>query len=53
MKFTTDKHDNYVLLKLNEDKLTSLISSELKTELVMINSQEIKNVIMAMLVQLL
>jgi anti-sigma B factor antagonist len=46
MKFTTDKHDNYVLIKLNEDKLTSSISSDLKTELVMINSQEIKNVIL-------
>ena len=46
MKFTTDKHDNYVLIKLNEDKLTSLISSELKTELVMINSQEYKNIIL-------
>ena len=46
MKFTTDKHDNYVLLKLNEDKLTSSISSELKSELVMINSQEFKNIIL-------
>jgi anti-sigma B factor antagonist len=46
MKFTTDKHDNYVLIKLNEDKLTSLISSDLKTELVMINSQEIRNIIL-------
>ncbi|MBK5286657.1 MAG: STAS domain-containing protein [Bacteroidia bacterium] len=46
MKFTTDKQDNYVLIKLNEDKLTSLISSELKTELVMINSQEYKNIIL-------
>ena len=46
MKFSTDKHDHYVLIKLNEDKLTSLISSELKTELVMINSQECKNIIL-------
>ena len=48
MKFTTDKHDTYVIIKLNEDKLTSLISSELKTELVMVNSQEYKNVILDM-----
>lgn len=46
MKFSTDKHDNYVLIKLNEDKLTSLISSELKTELVMLSSQEFKNIIL-------
>ena len=46
MKFTTDKHDTYVIIKLNEDKLTSLISSELKAELVMVNSQEYKNIIL-------
>ena len=46
MKFTTDKHDTYVIIKLNEDKLTSSISSELKTELVMVNSQEYKNIIL-------
>lgn len=46
MKFTADKHDSYVLIKLHENKLTSLISSDLKTELVMINSQEIKNIIL-------
>jgi anti-anti-sigma factor len=46
MKFSTDKHEHYVTIKLNEDKLTSLISSELKTELVMLNSQEYKNIIL-------
>src|SRR5438034_2429573 len=46
MKFSTDKQDNYVIIKLNEDKLTSLISSELKAELVMINSQDYKNIIL-------
>ena len=46
MKLSTDKHDNFVILKLNEDKLTSTISSELKTEMVMMNSQDYKNMIL-------
>ena len=46
MKFSADKHDSYVVVKLNEDKLTSNISSELKTEFVMFNSQDFKNIIL-------
>ena len=46
MKFSADKHDNYLIVKLNEDKLTSQISSELKTEFVMFNSQDFKNIIL-------
>ena len=46
MKFSADKHDNYLIVKLNEDKLTSSISSELKTEFVMFNSQDFKNIIL-------
>ena len=46
MKLSTDKHNNYVILKLNEDKLTSTISSELKTEMVMMNNQDYKNIIL-------
>ncbi len=46
MKFSADKHDSYIVVKLNEDKLTSAISSELKTEFVMFNSQDFKNIIL-------
>ena len=46
MKFSADKHDSYVVVKLNEDKLTSTISSELKTEFVMFNSQDFKNIVL-------
>jgi len=46
MKFSADKHDVYVVVKLNEDKLTSSISSELKTEFVMFNSQDFKNIVL-------
>jgi len=46
MKFSADKHDTYVVVKLNEDKLTSTISSDLKTEFVMFNSQDFKNIVL-------
>jgi anti-sigma B factor antagonist len=46
MKFSADKHDTYVIVKLNEEKLTSSISSELKTEFVMFNSQDFKNIVL-------
>lgn len=46
MKFSADKHEKYVVVKLNEDKLTSVISSELKTEFVMFNSQDFKNIVL-------
>ena len=45
MKFTIDKHDKYVLFKLQESKLNSLISSELKSEFVILNQQMQNNVI--------
>ena len=45
MKFTVEKHDKYSLFKLQESKLNSLISSELKSEFVMLNQQMQYNVI--------
>jgi anti-sigma B factor antagonist len=45
MKFTIDKQDKYVLFKLQESKLNSLISSELKAEFVQLNQQMQNNVI--------
>lgn len=45
MKFTTEKHDKYILFKLQESKLNSLISSELKAEFVNLNQQAQNNVI--------
>jgi anti-sigma B factor antagonist len=46
MKFTIDKHEKYVLLKLNESKLNSLISPQLKSELILINTEGYRNVIL-------
>lgn len=46
MKFTVDKHEKYVLIKLNENKLNSLISPKLKSELILLNSEGQRNIIL-------
>lgn len=46
MKFTVDKHEKYVLIKLNENKLNSLISLKLKSELILLNSEGQRNIIL-------
>ncbi len=45
MKFTIEKQEKYTLFKLQEAKLNSLISSELKSEFVQLNQQMLNNVI--------
>ncbi len=46
MKFTVDKHEKYVLIKLNENKLNSLILPQLKSELILSNSEGQRNIIL-------
>jgi anti-anti-sigma factor len=47
MRHTINKHDQYVTIKLHEPKLNSLISPELKSQLIFMNSQEgYKNIIL-------
>lgn len=46
MKFSLDKHEKYVLIKLNESKLNSLISPQLKSEFILINTEGIRNIIL-------
>lgn len=46
MKFTIDKHDKYIVFQLDEQKLNSLISPKLKSELILINTEGQCNVIM-------
>src|ERR1700756_892183 len=46
MKFTIDKHEKYVLLKLNESKLNSLVTPQLKSELILINTEGQRNIIL-------
>lgn len=46
MKFTVDKHEKYVLIKLDENKLNSLISPHLKSELILTNTEGQRNIIL-------
>jgi anti-anti-sigma factor len=45
MQFTLDKNDKYVVVKLHEQKLNTLIAAELKSELLLINSQGFSNIV--------
>lgn len=45
MKFTVDKHEKYILIKLNESKLNGLIAPILKSELILIHAEGLRNII--------
>lgn len=45
MKFTVDKKERYCIFKLDESKLDSLISADLKSELVILNQEGYRNII--------
>jgi anti-sigma B factor antagonist len=46
MKFTVDKHEKYILVKLNESKLNSLVTPQLKSELILMNTEGQRNIIL-------
>ena len=46
MKYSTVLHDNYVILQLQEDKLNSSIAPELKSAMIMFNTQGLRNIIL-------
>lgn len=46
MHYTLDKNEKYAVIKLHEQKLNTLISAELKSELLIINSQGFTNIIL-------
>jgi anti-sigma B factor antagonist len=46
MKFTVDKHEKYILFSLNEENLNSLVSPLLKSELILINAEGQRNIIL-------
>ncbi len=46
MKFTLDKHEKYVLIKLKESKLNSLITPQLKSELILMNTEGQRNIVL-------
>lgn len=46
MHFTIDKNEKYVVVKLHEQKLNTLIAAELKSELLILNTQGFNNIIL-------
>ncbi|HNQ12668.1 MAG TPA: STAS domain-containing protein [Bacteroidia bacterium] len=46
MQFNLDKNEKYVLFKLNEQKLNTLIAADMKSELLILNTQGVKNIIL-------
>lgn len=46
MKFLVDKHDKYVIIKLRESKLNSVISPMLKSELILFNTEGQRNIVL-------
>jgi anti-anti-sigma factor len=46
MKFTIEKTEKYSLLQLHEEKLNSTVSPDLKSELVKLNAEGFKNIIL-------
>ena len=46
MKYTVDKQEKYILVQLNESKLDSTISPQLKSEFVTLNAEGSKNIIL-------
>jgi anti-anti-sigma factor len=45
MHFTLDKQEKYVVVRLHEEKLNTLIAAELKSELLLLNTQGYNHVI--------
>lgn len=46
MKLSIEKHEKYIFVKLQEERLESLIAPQLKSELVYINTEGYRNVIL-------
>lgn len=46
MNFTHQKHERYSLLSIDESNLDNIKSSELKTEIVLLNTEGIRNIIL-------
>lgn len=46
MKYTIDKREKYSLLKLHEDKLDSAVAPNLKSELITLHAEGVKNIIL-------
>lgn len=46
MKFTIDKQEQYTLLELKEENFNSIVSPEVKSELVFLHNEGIRNLIL-------
>ena len=46
MKFAVDKHEKYILVKLNESKLNSVVTPQLKSELILMNTEGQRNIVL-------
>lgn len=46
MKFSVDKHEKYVVLKLNESKLTNDNNPKLKSEFILLNTEGYCNIVL-------
>ncbi len=46
MKFSVDKHDKYVVLKLQEPRFTNDNTPALKSQLIMLNTEGFRNIIL-------
>nr|WP_121273130.1 STAS domain-containing protein [Pedobacter schmidteae] len=46
MKFSVDKHEKYVVLKLNESKLTNDNTPKLKSEFILLNTEGYCNIVL-------
>lgn len=48
MHFDIDKNDNYTVIKVKTEKLDTLVAPSLKSELVILNTDGVKNIIIDM-----
>jgi anti-anti-sigma factor len=46
MKFSTDKHEKYVVLKLDEPKFTNANTPALKSEFILLNAEGYRNIVL-------
>ncbi|MBN8578203.1 MAG: STAS domain-containing protein [Cyclobacteriaceae bacterium] len=46
MKYSIDKQEKYCLLKLNEEKLDSSIAPQLKSEMVTLHAEGVRNIVL-------
>ena len=48
MKYTSDKQEKYSLLRLHEDKLDSSVAPGLKSELITLHAEGVRNIVLDM-----